>query len=354
MRSRRGWTRAGRAAIACGALALSLGVAAPAGASTTVGQLPGTADAGSCAGRPNTVSFVQTGVAAGNSYTVPSAGVLTSWTTKPPAPGATTKMALKVFRPTGVSNQFLVVGLGDIKTIFGSKAPTRTFGVRIPVRAGDELGVQGVSGACEVRTGVATDTIAFSPTGQDAPLGSTNTFNPGSMNKLQITAALEPDLDNDGFGDETQDHCLNMAGPNDGCPNGTQGTAPGSPTVTGTNPAVGITRVGKSLTLKGRSALVKLHCTLQTSCKGSLSLTTTGLPKVHKASAAKAKATKLGKAKFTIAAGKTKTVKVKLGRSIRKRLGKLSARRLKKLKIGAAAKVGTQTTKFTLHAVRKH
>jgi hypothetical protein len=124
---------------------------------------------------------------------------------------------------------------------------------------------------------------------------------------------------------------------------------------TGSDPAAGIARVGKNLTFKGRYALVKLRCTLHDSnCKGTLGLAATGLPKAKATAAKKAKATKLGSAKFTIAKSKTKTVKVKLKRSIRKRLGNLSRKRLKKLKITATAKIGRQTTKFTLGAVRKH
>ena len=122
---------------------------------------------------------------------------------------------------------------------------------------------------------------------------------------------------------------------------------------TGTNPKAGIARVGKRLTFKGRYALVRLQCTQVGTCKGSLSLATTGLPKLHKASAARTKPTKLGAAKFRIPALKTKTVKVKLSRTIRKRLAALSAKRLKHLKIVATAKVGRKTTKFSLGATRK-
>jgi hypothetical protein len=134
------------------------------------------------------------------------------------------------------------------------------------------------------------------------------------------------------------------------------GGAPGAtlPLPTGTNPKAGIARVGTRLTLKGRYALVKLQCTQAGTCKGSLTLTTTGLPSAHKTRPAKAKQTKLGVAKFTIPALKTKTVKVKLSRTIRKRLAALSSRRLKRLKIVATAKVGGKTTKFSLGATRKH
>jgi hypothetical protein len=170
---------------------------------------------------------------------------------------------------------------------------------------------------------------------------------------------------NDGYADNVSVRLSPAGGPSPGadCPpvgsggSGSGGGGGGKQTGSGgTNTAVGIARAGKRLTLKGSDALVKLHCTLRDSnCKGTLGLAATGLPKAHKSTAAKkAKATKLGSAKFTIAAGKTKTIKVKIKRSTRKRLAKLSRRRLKKLKIIATAKIGKQSTKFTLGAVRKH
>jgi CxxC motif-containing protein len=142
-----------------------------------------------------------------------------------------------------------------------------------------------------------------------------------------------------------------------GTGSGAQGANPNKSTsASGTNPAAGISRVGTRVTIKGTNALVTLRCTLHdSSCKGTLRLAATGLPKAHKSTIAKrAKATRLGSAKLTIAAGKTKTIKVKLSRSIRKRLAKLPAKRLKKLKITATAKIGSRATKFSLGAVRKH
>jgi hypothetical protein len=124
------------------------------------------------------------------------------------------------------------------------------------------------------------------------------------------------------------------------------------PLATGTNPKARIARVGSRLTFKGRYALVKLQCTQVGTCRGSLSLATTGLPKAHKARAAKTRQTKLGAARFSIPGLKTKTVKVALSRTVRRRLAGLSAKRLKRLKIVATAKVGGKTTKFSLGATR--
>jgi hypothetical protein len=43
-------------------------------------------------------------------------------------------------------------------------------------------------------------------------------FTPMNDQQLDVSAALEPDSDLDGFGDETQDNCVGTAGPFDGCP----------------------------------------------------------------------------------------------------------------------------------------
>ena len=48
---------------------------------------------------------------------------------------------------------------------------------------------------------------------------------------IDISATLEPDADNDGFGDESQDQCLGQAGGSNGCP-GPLPAAPSSQPVT--------------------------------------------------------------------------------------------------------------------------
>ena len=55
--------------------------------------------------------------------------------------------------------------------------------------------------------------------GPDLSPGTTATFNPPVANvQIDVAANLEPDADADGFGDETQDRCLGVPGPMDGCP----------------------------------------------------------------------------------------------------------------------------------------
>jgi len=58
--------------------------------------------------------------------------------------------------------------------------------------------------------------IAFF-SGDPSP-GDTKTFTPLDGQLLDVSATLEPDADNDGFGDETQDKCIGTAGTANGCP----------------------------------------------------------------------------------------------------------------------------------------
>jgi CxxC motif-containing protein len=93
------------------------------------------------------------------------------------------------------------------------------------------------------------------------------------------------------------------------------------------------------VTLGRAYAKLKLRCVARDSnCKGSVSL--------------KTRTARLGSARFKIASGKSATVKVKLKRSARKRLAHLSRKRLAKLKVIAIAKIGKETTRFTLGAKR--
>ena len=117
------------------------------------------------------------------------------------------------------------------------------------------------------------------------------------------------------------------------------GAGPTAGKPTGTDTAAGLSRVGKRLRLKGRYALVRLRCGLRDSaCRGRLTL--------------RSKGKKLGSTRYSIAAGKDKTVKVKLSRKTRKRLRGLSRKRFSKFQFAVTATVGKQTTKFSLGATR--
>jgi hypothetical protein len=104
-------------------------------------------------------------------------------------------------------------------------------------------------------------------------------------------------------------------------------------------------RVGRSATLSRGSIVLRLRCLGHEACKGSLSLSVPKLPAV-------ARRLKLGKARFSIPAGKTGRVKVKLSRRVRKRLERLSKRRLRRVKVTVNTRVGTVSSKFLLRLRR--
>jgi hypothetical protein len=174
------------------------------------------------ASKPGVV-LVSTGNAPGNPLpaTIPSSGVITRWSFSvglPIPPGAGLSEILKVFRPTGIPGQFQVVG-ESVPQVVGNG--TQTFPTRIPVRAGDLIGALGASGgssgAVYCITSDPGDRVASTP--GTAPLNSTVTST-GEETGIQqpIVVSIEPDADNDGFGDETQDQCPQSVALQTACP----------------------------------------------------------------------------------------------------------------------------------------
>ncbi len=152
--------------------------------------------------------------------TVPSAGVITRWTLRQnvgPLP-PNFLQALKVFRSTGVPTQYQVIGESAPSPVSSS---INTFGTRIPVKAGDFLGASGTYEGTVYTlyciTGNPADRFAYflgSPT-QGAVV---NSLLEAEGVQSPVTATVEPDADNDGFGDETQDSCPQSASTQAPCP----------------------------------------------------------------------------------------------------------------------------------------
>jgi len=195
-------------------------VVAPSGASaaTHVGATftPGTGN--SCNGSPD-FEWLQTGRASGPSYATPTAGVLTVWSFQADD-AVQTVLTLRVFRPTGTAHQYQVIADGsELKTIPASSG-LHNFPTRIPVNAGDFIGIRSTSGECGVSTLNMADTFDFHA-GTATAVGALGNFTPNlPINGwiVDISATLEPDVDNDGFGDESQDQCLGQSGASNGCP----------------------------------------------------------------------------------------------------------------------------------------
>jgi hypothetical protein len=175
---------------------------ASAGAATQLGQVAPTPV--NCTGSTNNV---QLSVNSGTAYEVPSAGVITSWShqAKDVSPGFAGSGRLQIWRPLG-GTSFSLVGRSELAAF---SVGLNELAVRIPVSRGDLVGFRvgpgTVGAACEFPGGAGLGSVGGDPTGStDAEPGETRSL-PTSPGQLNVAAILEPDCDDDGLGDETQE-----------------------------------------------------------------------------------------------------------------------------------------------------
>jgi hypothetical protein len=182
------------AVIGIGALVLPVGGA---GAATQIGET--FEPTSNCSPRTR----LQSGFPGGQ-YAAPFAGVITSWSFQSSSGGGSSPVKFKVGRRAGGDN-FTIVGDSEFKNISAVDALS-TFPVRIPVLAGDLIGLHtepaSVFLCARAATGYVVHQSAF---GEEVAVGATATFSPMNDQQLGVSARLEPDCDSDGFGDETQD-----------------------------------------------------------------------------------------------------------------------------------------------------
>jgi hypothetical protein len=216
-----------RVALSTAAAVVLTLIAAPAAAAAIglgeVAPMPSAVTADSC--DPGTYAVTSTAVPP--RYEIPGDGVLTSWRTYATIFANVGPERLKVLHPVSAGS-FKVVAASayanSFSTIDGAEV---SFATRIPVIAGDliALGVGPVSATqskphCRFNHDSA---VWSSRVGLDDPPDLTAVLpwgapNPSSATRVSIGATLEPDLDRDGFGDETQDLCTGAAGNDHGCP----------------------------------------------------------------------------------------------------------------------------------------
>jgi hypothetical protein len=131
-------------------------------------------------------------------------------------PAGVLSVTLQVYRAAGPS-QFTLVGQSAPAPV---SPGANTFAARVPVQAGDHVGFSGQAGGEQVglfcETEDPADLMAYA--GSPPPLGGTGTFKTVSGYRAPIAAVIEPDADNDGFGDETQDGCPQSAAVQTPCP----------------------------------------------------------------------------------------------------------------------------------------
>jgi hypothetical protein len=169
--------------------------------------------------------WVSTGHAPTNTMPVvaPISGVITEWTVNTEITIASEgKMAgelprvlqqrLLVLRAEGEAFRVIGEASGGQLNLKGSN----TYNARVPIQAGDYLGIAGNPFTAWCDTKDPADTYAATTGG--TPAGSIFRVERSTGLQVPITARVEPDVDGDGYGDETQDQCPQSAAYQSACP----------------------------------------------------------------------------------------------------------------------------------------
>jgi hypothetical protein len=185
-----------------------------AGVATTVGQaMPSGGSPIAC----GDLTGVQTASGAGApSYTVPTDGVVTAFSHN--AGTGTGQVRGVLFRSTAVPANKTIIGKSALVALVPSTL--MTFPAQVPVKAGDQLGIQTKVASADVNcvfVGVPGDSHILS--GDDPDLTSNFVGGPPiNGNRWNISATLEPDVDHDNYGDVSQDQCPQSAATHAACP----------------------------------------------------------------------------------------------------------------------------------------
>jgi hypothetical protein len=198
-------------------------------------------------------------------YAAPFSGVITSWSYL--AAGSPGQLALLVVKLIGEEhtalpgypyNKAIVQEVGESASVVPPANLLSTFPTRIPVQAGDLIGLKPSSkGQCWAEHRPEYE-MAF---GTAPGSGATANFSVREDNETQVdvSARLEPDADGDGYGDETQDQCPANASTQGPCPSA---PAPGgSPSGSSSTCRVPQNLKGKTLR-RARIAIRQAHCSL--------------------------------------------------------------------------------------------
>jgi hypothetical protein len=145
--------------------------------------------------------------------------VITSWNYQTTTNGVILELTLKIARPAG-GGQYRFIG--ESTRAFAPSTPTQnqlfTTLSRIPVKAGDMLGFHNVGAtiSCDREATPFSVEQIF----EGDPAVGTSATPTGSFNgyELNVSAQLEADADNDGYGDETQDQCPSDPATQGACP----------------------------------------------------------------------------------------------------------------------------------------
>ena len=149
----------------------------------------------------------------GSAYVIPDDGVVTSWSHRASEVSPVANAQLTIARDAGSGN-YTVIAQGAKEAIV--PAEMNTFATRVPVAAGDLLGIgTAPSGGACVRFADGGYGAAYGD--DDLTPGTTAPFTAQTGLQIDVSAVVEPDADADGYGDESQDACPSDAMRQTGC-----------------------------------------------------------------------------------------------------------------------------------------
>lgn len=129
-----------------------------------------------------------------------TSGVITSWRVQSGSAGGAVK--LRVLRQTVPGQYRAIATSGQETTVVG----LGTYASRVPIQAGDVIGVDNDNSAL-IFTQTAAASYFFNPAIADGAAETPKTSAAAAVLLLLANATIEADVDQDGFGDETQDGC---------------------------------------------------------------------------------------------------------------------------------------------------
>jgi len=200
-------------AAAIAALAISLLGASGASAGTEFGN--------TCIGNAGAPDYTLTTLSkpgGGLPLTAPIAGVITKVTINNQAPiPFGIPETVKVLRSAG-GNNFTTIAQTAV-----TASGVTTAEVRLPVQPGDRFGLRGepfpaFPEPITLYCGGTGDGGRLGAHLGDVPVGTTGEFFDATEGGVPVVGVIEADVDNDGFGDETQDKCPQSAALQTPCP----------------------------------------------------------------------------------------------------------------------------------------
>jgi hypothetical protein len=202
--------------------------------------------------------FALSAIGKGLSLTAPSSGVVTKFKSAIASPGLFPHI-FRVLRPNGPGT-VLIVGETSATLATGPNAVD----ARVPIQAGDRLAIFGTGPSGTVYCEYPGPEDSFGGFAGGA-VGQSSTFvEVLDEAGIPVAAVIEPDADNDGFGDETQDKCPQNAATHGDCP------PPSAP-----------------VTLSASAVAKKALITVLITSSGQSSVTVTGSAKLGKGKTAK-------------------------------------------------------------------